>query len=1552
MHVDLRFSLLFSLFLSGFQLAGQSVLLEEDFNACTLPAHWQVYLNGNPNMKWYVGLSQNNNAPGESIDGTCMLFMDDDATGNNTQGYIMKVLSPKFDPTQFETVALTMDVHYRHRQNSRQTLDILITDGTTEQLLTRFDSTKTNGANISDHFALNFDLTLFSLSPTTQLVIRYNDIKGDLGWWAAFDNIRVTGSNTNTNLLSETFNACTKPAGWETAILSGQNDWKFGQLPPSSAAYNHGSSMDGSCFVYFDDDDLGAGAPPSSIRLTSPWFNGVDFFTYTLSYDLILRYTGESIAVFVEDDQGSKTELFRSTGHVGGPWFPDFVHQTHDLTPFRSQQLRIIFEYTDNGVFGYWVGLDNIKVTGNGAAFDFCNQAHTLQTGDTCITENNLTALFNGPSASCTSRTAGSLWYTWQADFTGVATLRTNADFNDLVNIYTGSCANLQPVLCHNRDEHGFTGEQVFFQVQSGTMYYIRVAGQEDGFGVPRGTLCMEIGQAGGFPVKPSNDDCTGAETLTVNGPCLSGNNYNADMSAVQPSLNDLARADIWYKFTAGALPAGDFFEIQSNANFSEIITVYSGTCAALTELAGNHKGSTLALPDLTDGSTYFIQIAGNFASVEGGLCPRVVTKQGSAIPNDDCLDAVEVALGSACVSGINASAGFSGYQPGCAVFADRDIWFKFIAPAFGSVRINTGANFPHTMAVWEGDCNDLQPVFCALNPLRCDGFVSVPSLVPGQTYYVQLATWIGPGGGGSGTVCLKILDGQGPPDFRPLEMELLQPCVGIDSAQLKIKINGGVPPYIFLADSHNQIVSSGTPIFIIVRDAIGCETTLLDTTQACASNSCDATVVIDAQPPSCFGDTNGSIQANVSGAGGSLSFKWSNNIFTSTNANLGAGTYTVTISEPSGCEYIYTETLTQPTPIQITLDSIRHPLSGFSNGLIQTTVTGGAGVYEYDWYRDGTPLSANGEDLANLPAGVYKLVVTDSSGCTQEQTFSLIPIDCSAEVSLVLSQPSCFGSTDGSIQVNVENVSGSITFLWSNNAATEIIENLAAGIYMVTVTEPSGCTYEESSMLPQPDSILVTTAVVMQPVTGQNNGFIDIDVTGGHGGYSFAWYRNDTLLATTQEDITDLFAGLYTLIVTDSTGCSGTYTYDLTSVDCTASLSLAPDNPTCFGSTDGSVLAEVNGASGAVDFQWSNNFSGALNTGLSAGQYTVTATETSGCTYSLSIQLEQPDAILVMTDSVRQPLIGAHTGYLHISVAGGNGGYSYSWSRNDTLLNINLEDLDSIPAGTYTLLVTDSSGCLGVYTYSLLAIGCTADVSITVDPPSCHGDSDGAILASVAGANGSVTFQWSNDVSGPSNTGLEAGTYTVTITDTTGCEYVISQAISEPGLIEITTEDIQQPFIGQANGSIHIAVTGGNGGYSYSWFRNDTLLMADIQDLDSIPSGFYSLIVTDSAGCTGTYTFDLMGIVSTSVPDMEMGLRLYPNPTFGKTTLELRLSSPQEVILSVTDVYGRIIEQWSFNAGTQHTRDLDLTAFPPGVYLIAARTGGLRAYQPLVIAR
>lgn len=976
------------IFLTNNVLCAQEVLFFENFNACALPAGWQVKATGNQNPVWYVGISTNQKAPGQSIDGSCFLLIDDDATGDGTPAYSVDFVSPPFDASKHSTVLLACDIHYRDWNEAKENFQVLVTDGVTEVLLATFDSTRTNGEGIQNHFDFRYDLSLVTSSPNARLIFRYDD-GGGFAWWAGVDNIAIVGSGSGKNILTETFDACQKPAGWTTEILTGAQDWTFGRVDTNSMAYGGGSSMNGSCFAFFDDVVLGEMAPYSTARLATPWFDATDYARYRLRFDAILRHKKDKLAAIIEFGTGESFVVRESSGHVGGPQFPQYVPVEIDLSDHRNKQMRVVFEYSDGNDWGWWAGLDNVKITGEGSINDKCERATPLSTDAACVAGSNLMAIFDGPPAACTGRAEAALWYKWTADFSGTARFESGAKFNDVVNIFAGGCAALQNMACNNRDEHGFLGESTYFSVQNGAEYYIRVSGQTGGFGVPRGDLCARIESVNDLPAAPLNDHCSTAVALTVGQPCLSGNNQNAATSAALPSLNKRARADVWYTFMAPNVAAGEKLVIENASTFSDILTVYRGGCATLEEVTGNHHGGTLELPALTAGETYFLQIAGNFATIEGSYCVEVNKLPNDLPPNDLCANALNIPIGGQCTAGNNANATFSGKTPPCVPQVDRDIWFKFIAPASGSVLLNTGADFEHVVAVWQGGCADLNPVFCAKNPLRCKGYVLVGNLFPGEAYLLQIAAWSQATNPGTGDVCVRILSGDAAPDFKPLSVTVKEVCNGVGTAKLFFSVAGGVPPFSVEGAQDGQTLASGTAYLTVLTDAMGCEQTHLGVAKECLENSCTLAASLTPQPPKCFGSADGSLTANVAGGTDPVQFRWSNGSTEAVATGLAAGTYTVTVTDSKGCDFSETATLVAPAAIVAAATSLQNPTQGQSDGSIFVDVAGGDGNYTFAWVLNGQTFSVS-EDLTNAPAGSYTFAITDGKGCTASFAFTL----------------------------------------------------------------------------------------------------------------------------------------------------------------------------------------------------------------------------------------------------------------------------------------------------------------------------------------------------------------------------------------------------------------------------------------------------------------------------------------------------------------------------------------------------------------------------------
>lgn len=845
---------LFSLVFAASFVQAQTTLVEEDFNACTYPSDWTVNIIGNQNAVWYIGEPINPNSDSTSIDGTCMLVVDDDATGDNTPDFTAQFITPVFDATLHSTINFSVDVSFRQLEESY--FRILVFDGTSYQEVRRFQYAQgSTGNQFSEFVTVTADLSFYA-NPNMQVMFEYDD-GSTWAWYAGFDNVRITGVGTATNLITETFNSCSMPTGWSVSHTSGSDDWQFGHLSNPNAS---DTTMDSSCMLFFDDDILGNANPPSTSFVTSPFFDGTLYANYYLDFDFIFRQYQdiESVSVYVYD--GTTNQLTQAyLEPVGGPQVSTYEHQTVDLSSFRSPQMAIAFAYADGGSWGWWTAIDNFKVSGEGEINDFCTKANSLLLDAPCQSAANTNALFTEASPSCSAEgNVGSLWYEYKALNSGWVEIQTEASFNDVISVFTGNCTNLTPQFCTNKDEHGFRGEHLRFNAVDGTTYRIRVNGLDNQFGLARGTVCMRIVSSSPPPSPPNNNTCASAIPLMIDDACVAGTNYHSTSSTTIPSRDAYARSDIWYQINANSSD----LEIITNADFADVITVYSGTCGVLTEVASNELGCRLALENLTINQTYFIQVAGAFATIEGNVCMEVQSRNPVVPSNDDCSNAPLLTLGAACTTATIDHATVDGIEPSCEIFDGGNIWYRFVAPASGGVRFNTNADFQHSVAIYEGNtCTNLEEVFCTKNPLRCDGKMDVVDLIPTQMYYLQITTPQNQAHLVEGDFCLEIEDITTPYMEMPLDVQVNVNCTGEGTAQLMINVVGGSGNYTMQGETESDVLSIGYQYVIVATDNVtGCEQSITGMID-CGASACPPSLTLgDIETATTQYETSGTI--------------------------------------------------------------------------------------------------------------------------------------------------------------------------------------------------------------------------------------------------------------------------------------------------------------------------------------------------------------------------------------------------------------------------------------------------------------------------------------------------------------------------------------------------------------------------------------------------------------------------------------------------------------------------------------------------------------------
>ncbi len=534
----------------------------------------------------------------------------------------------------------------------------------------------------------------------------------------------------------------------------------------------------------------------------------------------------------------------------------------------------------------------------------------------------------------------------------------------------------------------------------------------------------------------------------------------------------------------------------------------------------------------------------------------------------------------------------------------------------------------------------------------------------------------------------------------------------------------------------------------------------------------------------------------------------------------------------------------------------------GGNNGSISITAGGGSPPYTYSWTGPG--FTSSSQNISGLVAGTYTVTVMGGN--------------CSSASSIVVSQPtistthtnvSCNGGSNATAGVTVNGLPPPYTYSWSGSSfssPSQSVAGLSAGMYSVSVSTGSGCTISGIVAITQPNLLMVATSGTIA-CTGQSF-TLSANASGGASPYNYSWSGPNGFTSTLQHPVITntvyASAGTYTVLVTDTNGCTKTGVYSVV-VNTTPNYSIAPTPVSCNNTNDGSVSISVGGAS-QYTFLWSgpNGFS---STGLNIaslvpGTYTIVVTTGSGCTITASAVVTQPLGIAASSSSNSPVCIGRPIALIG-SGHGGTGNYSYSWAGPNGFTSSSASPVISpatiAEAGNYTLTVSDVNQCANSSTVNV-SVSPGPTLSSTVTDLVCNGTPTGAINLSVGGVPPGYICTWAGPngytASSQNITGLAAGTYTVDVNVPGGCIDHLSANVTQPAPFQISTFT-NSPVCNGGSLSLAGAATGGAGGLSYSWTGPNgfsyTGQSTSIHPLSYSNGGNYVFSVRDATNCIGT---------------------------------------------------------------------------------------------------
>lgn len=797
--------------------------------------------------------------------------------------------------------------------------------------------------------------------------------------------------------------------------------------------------------------------------------------------------------------------------------------------------------------------------------------------------------------------------------------------------------------------------------------------------------------------------------------------------------------------------------------------------------------------------------------------------------------------------------------------------------------------------------------------------------------------------------------------DFELTNLSATSSSCGQNTGSIHIASSGGTPNYLVtysgpISGSFTTSSNSCTIYYlppgtytITKTDSQGCSVT--GTVTILGGGNLSATLT----PNDAICMTEGSIDVSIHNGQAPYQIyvngPTSGNLVANTNnfnlGNLDPGNYTIHITDANGCSisqqvtighssgnFTWTYTVTPAScggygAIHVQTYNGDSPY----NILVSGPVSGGATVYSSSF------------NIINLPGGTYQVTIEDDNWCQVTRTI-VIP-DGNLDVSATPYPGVC--GENGSIGLYIGNGSGPYWITWSGpqsgsastNNSNYTIPNLPAGYYVIEIEDDNGCTAYETVTLTTGEGGGLSINVIPLPGGCSQNGALWIDIYSGSPSYTITWTGPESGTLTTNDDgldIGNLPCGTYHVVITDSNGCSGSQTVEIGGCD-EIDIDLTPENGIC--GQPGSILVTINGGSPTYVVSWTGPQSGQTSTAtnvlnipnLPAGTYSVQVTDANGCVDYAVTQISSAESNLYISTTVSEAVCGAG-GTIGVNLSGGVGPYQISWTgpESGSITTPNPSaTIGDLTAGVYTIYAVDANGCSATTSEEILNEGTDLEISLVGNNGICT--DFGNIGVYIANGTAPYLVSWSGPLNGSASTNSNvyqientpAGVYTVVVTDANGCSTSGTVTVSVENNLLATVYPING--LCGSTGSIIVNVTQGSPNYTISWTgpqSGSVTIVGDQYAITGLPSGTYTVVITDSNGCTRTLT----AVVNNSNGGLEITTALIYNICGQYNTIWVDIvgGTPPYTITWVGTETG---------SGTTNTQGFEIMDLPPGTYKV-----------------
>ncbi len=487
----------------------------------------------------------------------------------------------------------------------------------------------------------------------------------------------------------------------------------------------------------------------------------------------------------------------------------------------------------------------------------------------------------------------------------------------------------------------------------------------------------------------------------------------------------------------------------------------------------------------------------------------------------------------------------------------------------------------------------------------------------------------------------------------------------------------------------------------------------------------------------------------------------------------------------------------------------------------------------------------SNQKIYQNISAGVYNITLLDDYGCKREIEEVVFTQPTDISVDSILTNPNCYGDNNGKIELSIYGGTPQYNLLWNTGEQTPILNNLHAGSYTVEITDNNLCKKMKTFYITQPEEISCLPKIENLKCYGDNNGKIELSITGGTPNYKFLWETGEQT-----QVLTNLATGNYTVEITDKNLCKKTETYNITQPD-EIFVNSVSTNVTCNGGFNGEIILAAIGGTPPYSFNWNTGQNTATIKNLFAGEYTIILSDKNNCQKEQSFLITQPETIKLQLPKADISCYGNNDGQIIPNIIGGEKPFIYQWSNGS-----NTEILTNLAAGVYELTVFDASNNDCAYAKTTIIEPTELKYNYTTENATCFQQDNGKITGTPQGGTPEyiITLENQEQEIITLTDQLKKGTYIISVTDKNKCLWQDEFNITEPEDFFVEYQTVQGcPLI--SDGQINLTIKGATPPYLCKWSANQNLQNAE--DLkpgnynwNTLMPGSYNLSITDYNKC------------------------------------------------------------------------------------------------------